>query len=230
MAREESAAPSVVSSLEPVAPAASRRSFQPMPTVSNLPYQSPLNTHVRNRQLQQQRQRYSIMCPSPTINCHQSPDISNHNRTDIASNHNSNVNTANHNRSNIASKHNNNVTRNIQTFQSDPILHPDDKLPPSPSQSSSMTQEQHDYIDQLLVDAVVLGKNPFTLFDQHHMRKLVNFLVPSYEIPGEKTVGGSLLNGLEERIKREVNKVCTVIIYKYYPMQIIPYTNTIIYK
>ena len=177
--------------MEPVHPGAFRRSFQPMPTVPNLPYQSPLNSQQRNQQIQQQRQRYALTFPSPAMNTSQSP---------TTSNHNINPNNHNHNVSNQ------NV--NIQTFQSDPILHPDDNPPPSPSQSSSSTQEQHDYIDQLLIEAVILGKNPFNLFNQYHMRKLINFLVPSYEIPGEKTVGGTLLDGLEERIKKEVNKVC----------------------
>ena len=42
------------------------------------------------------------------------------------------------------------------TFVPDSILY-DEPPPPSPNQSCTLTQEQHEYLDKLIVDFVVLG-------------------------------------------------------------------------
>ena len=182
MLREQSLSRSQNSSIQPVVSPASRRSFQPMPSVPNLPYQSPLNPQRRNQQIQQQPQRYVTINQSPRIMA--SVNHNNNNNRNKNNNNNDNHNDTNENNDN-SNNHNHNHS-NIQTFQPDPILHPDQDPPPSPCPSSTITQQQHDYIDMLLTDAVVLGENAFNLFDQHHMKKLLNYILPSYEIQGEK--------------------------------------------
>ena len=104
-----------------------------------MPFVSPLTPHRQQRQLQMQRQRYAVINQSPAgaLTVPQSDAV----------NHNSYISprTA----SNAQSSH-------VSTFTPDPILYDSDP-PPYPSQSGTMTQEQHDYLDQLITDFVILG-------------------------------------------------------------------------
>ena len=120
----------------PVMPPSISLQSENVPEIS-LPYVSPLNAQRQQQQIQMQRQRYAITNQSPAVGLHTNPDDND--------NHNSSI-----------SPTSNAQPSQVSTFSPDPILY-DDNPPPSPVQSSRLIQQQHEYLDQLITDFIVLG-------------------------------------------------------------------------